>query len=438
EDTMHAIHGTTSRSTHLRGLQFAGVLAAAMLLTHIGATPGSAQDAARRNGPASSGDGAPGAERGVRGTGARVLALSALRVDGAVRVDGSLDEPAWVRAAVADAFLQQRPDDGAPATQRTEVRVLYDGDALYIGARLHDSAADSIEARLARRDTKVHSDAFRVFLDSYRDRRSAFAFEVNAAGVKRDYRVYDENQVDGSWDAVWDGAVRRDAHGWTAELRIPFSQLRFHASDDVLAPWGVNFERFLARRNETSQWAHVPQDVSTFVSRFGEPRGLADVRPGRRIEVAPYVVARATHAPGSPADPYYEPLAGFGSVGADVKVGLTPGLTLSATLNPDFGQVEADPATVNLTAFELFQEERRPFFVEGQELFRLNAPAWPPVFYSRRIGRAPQGRLPNEAVFHDPPAAATILGAVRPEERRVGQKDRARRKTVLTENGLAN
>jgi hypothetical protein len=333
--------------------------------------------------------------------------ISALRVAQPPAVDGLLDDPAWVAAPVASGFTQTRPHPGTPATERTEVRVLYDDRALYVGARLYDSRPDSVVGRLARRDQDVYSDGFAVGVDSYHDRRTAFVFAVNPRGVQRDLLIAEDSREDAGWDAVWEAATRTDSLGWTAELRIPLSQLRFRPG---ARSWGINFERRLARRDERSHWAPLPPDAAGVVSRYGTLTGLRDLRPPRRLEVQPYTAARVTRAPGEAGDPFHTPAEWLGSAGADLKYGLSSEFTLTATLNPDFGQVEADPSQVNLTAFESYFEEKRPFFTEGAEIFGAG---WPQLFYSRRIGRAPQGRLPGGARFADAPDASTILGAAK-------------------------
>lgn len=338
-------------------------------------------------------------------------ALHARAVESPPEIDGRLDEPAWAEADFADGFVQQVPDAGSRASERSAVRILVDDEAVYIGARLLDAAADDVVARLGRRDDPVQADWFYVYLDSYHDRRTAFVFGVSAAGVQRDLRIAEDSREDAGWDAVWASAVTGDADGWTVEMEIPLSQLRFNAEPD--ARWGLNFRRDIARRNEVAYWAEIPRGTDRFVSIFGELRGLDGVEPGRRLEVLPYTVGRLVREPRVAGDPFHEATDGHGTVGADVRIGLGSSLTLSATINPDFGQVEADPATVNLTAFETFLQERRPFFVEGSDIFTLSFPFWPPFFYSRRIGRSPQGFAPPEAVYQESPAATTILGALK-------------------------
>ncbi len=355
----------------------------------------------------------PGAEAGRR---AAPPVLEAYRLDGAApTIDGILDEDVWSRAAVATDFIQMEPDEGQPATERTEARVVYGEDALYVGFRAFDRNPEEIVAQLARRDQKVYSDWVVVAVDSYFDRRTAFQFRVNPRGVRVDTYRFDDTQEDDSWDAVWDAAAQIDEHGWTAEFEIPYSQLRFDASDAMT--WGIEFGREIARRDETSLWAPISRQDGALVSRFGELRGLRGVTHSRRMEILPYSVARVTRGPGNLADPFYRENDTYTSVGADVKFGVTSNLTLDLTINPDFGQVEADPGQVNLTAFETFFQERRPFFVEGSGIFNLRLSqgdgheANELLFYTRRIGRAPQGFVDPEGGYLDQDAQTTIGGA---------------------------
>ncbi|MBI4545328.1 MAG: carbohydrate binding family 9 domain-containing protein, partial [Gemmatimonadetes bacterium] len=337
-------------------------------------------------------------------------------------IDGRLDDEAWTAASAATGFTQLEPRPGEPATQLSEARIAYDEDAIYVAARLPDTHPDSIVAQLSRRDDEVHSDWFYVAFDSYHDRRTAFVFAVNPRGVKLDAFLYNDTQDDESWDAVWDVATRIDSAGWTAEFRIPLSQLRFSAVGESAAPeyrWGVNFARRIARRNEFSFWAPVPPDASGLVSLFGELTGLRGLRPPRRLELLPYSVARLTREPGEAANLFYRENALFGSLGADLKYGITSDLTLTASLNPDFGQVEADPSQVNLTAYESFFPEKRPFFIEGADIFQFGIglgdgdSGSEQLFYSRRVGRPPQHTPSAAGGFVDVPAATTIQGAAK-------------------------
>ncbi|HEX2080162.1 MAG TPA: DUF5916 domain-containing protein [Longimicrobium sp.] len=330
-------------------------------------------------------------------------------------IDGRLDEPVWQRAQVASGFVQWYPDPGQPATQPTEARVLYDDDAIYVGMWMRDAAPDSIVQRLARRDpTGIYSDWAHVIIDSYHDNRTAFRFAVNPAGVKKDAYHFDDTGQDVGWDAVWEAETQVDSTGWTAEYRIPLSQLRFTNSEGGELVWGINFAREIARRFESSFWSEVEPNAGRYVSYVGELRGLRGLGSPRRLEVQPYTLTRYQWSRGleGPRDD-----GAVAALGADVKYGLTSNLTLTATLNPDFGQVEADPSEVNLTAFETFFPERRPFFVEGTDIFKfglgqVDLSANEQLFYSRRIGRLPQ-RLGRLDALADAPEATTILGAAK-------------------------
>lgn len=325
-----------------------------------------------------------------------------------VELDGRLDEAAWEHAPIATGFVQRQPNPGNAATEETGARILYDDHAIYVGMRLYDSRPDSIAAQLARRDASgIYSDWAIVALDSHDDNRTAFVFGVNPRGVQQDNFISEDSRPDPSWDAVWEAKTRIDSLGWTAEFRIPLSQLRFSPERTV---WGVQFQRVIARKDERVLWAPTPPDAPGIVSSFGALTGLTGLQPSRRLELQPYTVGRLTRAPGDRADPFYRENDLFGGIGADLKYGITSGLTLTATINPDFGQVEADPSVVNLTAYETFFEEKRPFFVEDADIFRL-ANFGEQLFYSRRIGRQPQGRVDGQ--FVDTPSATTILGAAK-------------------------
>lgn len=348
-------------------------------------------------------------------------AATAAPLTGPLRLDGRLDDAAWAAALPATGFTQAYPDPGAPASEPTEVRVLVGPDAVYVGARMFDSHPDSIAAQLSRRDVYgTYSDRILLFIDSHDDRRTAFHFAVNPRGVKQDSYQYDDTREDQSWDAVWDVATAVDSLGWTAEFRIPLSQLRFLSRSDGERVWGVGFMRELARRDERSTWSPWTRNSPGFVSSFGELRGLGTVRAPARLELLPYTSARLDRVPGSARDPFHSRNDVAGSMGADFQYGLPGGLTLTGTVNPDFGQVEVDPAVVNLTAFEVFFPERRPFFVEGSDVFRFgtlvtrNSFSYPQYFYSRRIGRQPQRPVSDaEIAFVDAPDQTTILGAAK-------------------------
>ena len=342
--------------------------------------------------------------------------IGAVRLRGEVpRIDGVPDDAAWAQAPRAIEFTQFDPHPGEPATERTEARVLYGEDAIYVAFWAFDSAPDSVVGQLTRRDQPSYSDYVAVQIDSYFDRRTAFDFQINPEGVKSDVFRFDDTNEDPGWDAVWDGAAVRTADGWTAEFRIPYSQLRFR--EDAEQTWGINFIRRIARRQEMATWADVRRGNAQIVSAFGQLQGLEGIEPPRRLEITPYSVARVSRGPGDEANPFYRKNDTFGTVGADLKFGVTSDLTLNVTLNPDFGQVDADPAEVNLSAFESFFPERRPFFVEGANLFDLPVSQGDgngfteSLFYSRRVGRAPQGFADAQGGYVDADDQTTILGA---------------------------
>ena len=325
------------------------------------------------------------------------------------RLDGRLDEAAWATASPAGGFVQRFPREGAPATGATEVRVLYDDQALWVGARMRSGRPGDVQAPVGRRDNVREMEYLAVSLDTYHDRRTAYTFVVTASGVRGDWYHPrdDERAQEPSFDPVWQAAARVDGDGWTAELRIPFSQLRFTGTG--AQTWGVNFQRWVASRNEDDLWAPVPQNVRAWASRFGTLAGIDGVRPTRRVEALPYVAeASRVNAARHRADPFDDGRNLTTRVGGDLKVGLGPNLTLDATVNPDFGQVEADPAVVNLSAFEINFPERRPFFIEGAPLLRGGGNNY---FYSRRIGAGPLLRPAGD--FTDVPQTATILGAAK-------------------------
>jgi hypothetical protein len=368
----------------------------------------------------------------------RERALDAVRLgpDERVRVDGQLDEVVWARAPLADDFVQQAPDAGAPSTERTEAAVLYDGGALYVGVRAYVRDPETLVRRLVRRD-QFGETSDRIFIEigSPADGRTAFSFGVNLAGAQQDAVLYgDQNWGDLTWDAVWESAVGRfsgpEGSGYAVEVRIPLSQLRYDAGSAT--PWQIQFQRDIAATGETAYWAPIPPDADGYVSRFGALRALRDLRAPRRVEAVPYAATRLTRAPDDAGNPFYSENDLSPAVGFDASVGLTSALMLTATVNPDFGQVEQDPADVNLTDFETQFAERRSFFVEGVDAFDFGgtrAAAYvtdrPQFFYSRRIGRSPTGfgRLygwagddgfwdtPDDVAYLDSPEQTTILGA---------------------------
>ncbi|HEV7588282.1 MAG TPA: DUF5916 domain-containing protein [Longimicrobium sp.] len=334
---------------------------------------------------------------------------AAVRISGrAPEVDGRLDDAAWAAAPVLSGLTQKDPKEGEPATERTEVRFVYDDHALYVGARMYSSEPAKIQAPVSRRDVFEQAETFGVSLDTYHDRRTAYTFAVTAAGARVDvYHPRDSEDGDDQYAPVWVARTERDSLGWTAEMRIPLSQLRFNPGE--AQTWGLNVRRWMPQKEEDDYWIPIPRSVTAWASRFGELEGITGIRPARRVELMPYVSTGASFSQGvDPRDPFHDPRETSVRTGADLKVGFGPNLTLDATVNPDFGQVDADPAEVNLSAFETFFSERRPFFTEGSQLLSGGGAGY---FYSRRIGAAPHG--PANGDFVDTPTSSTILGAAK-------------------------
>ena len=363
--------------------------------------------------------------------------ITAARLTHAITLDAHLDESAWAAAIPATEFRQSEPNDGAPASERTEVRILYDDDAIYVGARLF-APRGGVSSRLGRRDAELSdSDWFIVVFDSYHDHTGGYRFKVNPAGV-----IGDEANGDRSWNPVWTVATSVDSTGWTAEMRIPFSQLRFSPASEQV--WGVQFYREINATAEKLVFSYSPRRERGGPSRFGHLLGVRDIKRGKVIEVLPYAAASAEFkaipqsASASFRNPFRDGTDYFRQVGADIKYRLTSNFTVDAALNPDFGQIEADESQVNLSANESYFREQRPFFVEGSNIFRFGmgvggggfgggfggggggggggmggGGGQAQTFYSRRVGRAPQGSVPGASVYAEAPSASTILGAAK-------------------------
>ncbi len=344
------------------------------------------------------------------------VAAAAIPAATAVRVDGDLSDAIWQSAAPVTGFVQRTPREGAPATYETEARIAYDATALYIAVQAFDPEPDRIVGIRTRRDEESPSDWIGVIIDSFHDRRSGYEFSVNPAGVKQDAYWFNDTNNDQGWDAVWDVAVSRGPQGWRAEFRIPFSQLRYKPSES--ATFGLAIVRKIGRLNEVSSWPLLGRSANGYVSSFGELTGLRLDNSPKRLEVVPYVVGNVKTQPVESGNPLSKATDSHGSAGVDLKYALRPSLTLTATINPDFGQVEADPAEVNLSAFESYFSERRPFFVEGSGIFQTDTNCdegcGGGLFYSRRIGRSPRGSavIPDGG-YATAPAQSTILGAAK-------------------------
>ncbi len=337
-------------------------------------------------------------------------------------IDGKLTEQVWQSAEWQSGFHQRNPNDGQPETYPTEFCVLYDDEYLYIGARAFDPEPDKITAILTRRDEYTESDWMYVSIDSYNDNRTAFEFGLNAAGVKHDLRRYDDNSMDASWDANWEGKAKINSNGWSAEWRIPFRELRFTSTDKM--QWGLQFYRELPRHeNELSVWSYWGQSEEGFVSHYGSLKGLNNVKSQRPLYVAPYFASSTKVSEDLVSGVHPDKYDFLSNIGGDIRYSSPNGLTLNATINPDFGQVEADPADYNLTEFETYFSEKRPFFMEGSNIFNFalgfgdGDNSANTLFYSRRIGRAPQGRADTddnkELVDIQQPEITNIISAAK-------------------------
>ncbi|MBL0169494.1 MAG: carbohydrate binding family 9 domain-containing protein [Gemmatimonadaceae bacterium] len=344
---------------------------------------------------------------GAQASPKRALA-SRLASTPAPRIDGRLNDPAWAGLTPIEDFEQQRPIEGAAPSERTQVFIRYDDDALYVGARMFRQRPDHIARSVTRRDGQGNAERLQVTFDTHRDRRTAYAFEVSAAGVRNDFHHSQDDENRGresQYDPVWSANAVVDSLGWTAEMRIPFSQVRFPTTE--VQEWGFQMDRWMPDKNEDLQWIVIPSRENGYISRFGTLSGISGVKSSRPTEFLPYMAADATKSAVSNAlNPFRNPTKA--RAGLDAKFGIGSNLTVDATVNPDFGQVEADPAEVNLSAFETIVEERRTFFTEGAQLLRVEGPNY---FYSRRIGSAPH--LSASGDFTDQPHASTILGAAK-------------------------
>jgi hypothetical protein len=335
--------------------------------------------------------------------------LRASRVNADVPVvDGRLDESIWQDPQLdrGRGFRQREPDEGEAATESTVVAVVYDDDAIYFAFWNYDSEPEKINRQLVRRDRGSESDLILVSLDCYHDHLTGRYFSVTAAGVLRDARIYDDTGVDYDWDGVWEAAAQMQPWGWSAEMRIPYSCLRFPEKDEHV--WGMQVTRSISRNGEYSRWAFSPSSEGGYASRMGHLTGLTGIKPSRHLEFLPYTVSSTTVDPKTDGNPDGRETSG--NVGFDLKYALSSNLILDATVNPDFGQVELDRPVLNLTTFETYYSEKRPFFLEGANLFNTRFD----LFYSRRVGRGPGGiDDDNYAYSIDHPQVTTILGAAK-------------------------
>ena len=335
--------------------------------------------------------------------------------DSPPKIDGIIDESVWNSVEWTGDFVQFEPFSGQPATEKTEFKVVYDDNYLYFAVRCHDSSPDSIVKRMSRRDGDI-GDWVKIVIDSYHDYRTAFSFGVSAAGVKIDEIITDDSNWDASWDPIWYVKTASDDAGWAVEASIPFSQLRFGKQEEYV--WGLEVGRRLYRKEEYSIWQFVSPTAAGFLNRIGELHGIRNIRPKKQREIVPYAAFGRESYQRDADNPYADGIDYLKNAGIDGKLGITNNLTLDFTLNPDFGQVEADPSEVNLTTFETKFNEKRPFFIEGKNILSLNLLSGggplsaDNLFYSRRIGRYPSYSPDLEDnEYIDSPDKTSILGA---------------------------
>lgn len=343
--------------------------------------------------------------------------LAAARTRHPPQIDAALADSCWESASVASGFIQRELNPGQPSQQKAEVRILYDDEAIYIGANLFDSAPDSILHELSTRDSEANADLFGVFFDTYNDDINAFGFFVTAAGTQIDARYSDEGQ-DFDWNAVWISSVKINDSGWCVEMKIPYSALRF--SKQEVQTWGCNFVRKIRRTREMSFWNPLNPLVNAMVRQFGDLSGLENLKPPVRLSFTPYLAGVFNHYPHN--DPAIKDLNYNASGGMDVKYGLSDAFTLDMTLIPDFSQVQSDNQVLNLSPFEVQFQERRPFFTEGTELFNKGG-----LFYSRRVGGTPMGYYDAYAQLKDGekivknPSQTQLLNATKLSGRTAGK-----------------
>lgn len=334
---------------------------------------------------------------------------STLKIDVAPKIDGLINDECWSSGIWDGNFTQQFPNTGGNPSQETYVKVLYDHNNIYVAIMSMDTEPDKIRRIFDSRD-EFAGDVVGIAFDSYFDKRTAFEFNVTAAGQKIDLKHYGDKDFDQNWNAIWDAATSVNDSGWVAEMRIPFSQLRYNKGDSKI--WGMHVWRWIDREQEESQWQLIPQDASAMVYLFGELRGIHNIRSSRQVEFLPYGSAKVDYK-GDQENPYINKWQQSFNGGLDAKIGISSNFTLDATINPDFGQVEADPSELNLTSYETFFNEKRPFFLEGREIFDYSIDN-DRLFYTRRVGSKPR-YSPNtdDNEYSDLPDNTTILGSVK-------------------------
>ena len=330
------------------------------------------------------------------------------------KIDGLIDEAAWELVEWTTDYVEFEPDVGTPPTEQTKMKILYDDKNLYVAFKCYQADPTTIEKRMGRRDD-FPGDWVEINIDSFGDDRTGFSFTASASGVKGDEFISNNGNFDSSWNPIWYLATNTDAEGWTAEIRIPLSQLRFSAQEEQV--WGLQSTRRYFNNEERSLWQPLPANPPGWVSEFGELRGIKGIQPQKQLEIQPYTVAQLDTYEEQPGNPFRDGSDTKLTGGLDAKIGVTNDLTLDLTINPDFGQVDADPGAIALDGFEIFFQERRPFFVENKNVFDFRVGGGADnLFFSRRIGRTPQGFTTadgSRGEFEDFPTNTTILGAAK-------------------------
>lgn len=332
----------------------------------------------------------------------------------APKIDGNIIDPAWDIVPWTSDYTEFEPDVGTAPTQQTKMKITYDDKNLYVAFKCYESDKTKLEKRLGRRDD-FPGDWVEFNVDSYNDDRTGFSFTASASGVKGDEFISNNGNFDTSWNPIWYLATAEDEEGWTAEIRIPFSQLRFSAEQEQV--WGIQSTRRYFANEERSTWQQLPANPPGWVSEFGELRGITGIEPQKQLEIQPYILGQYDTFEAQPGNPFRDGDHIMANAGLDAKIGITNDLTLDLTVNPDFGQVDADPGAIALDGFEIFFQERRPFFVENKSVFDFRVGGGADnVFFPRRIGRTPQGFTTtngSQGEFEDFPNNSTILGAAK-------------------------
>jgi hypothetical protein len=346
--------------------------------------------------------------------------LQAVKLSEPLNIDGILDESIYLGQSYSD-YVQYVPINGSPATEKTEIWIGYDESAIYVGARMWDSEPDKIVSRIGRRDENDDTDLFEIIIDSYHDKRTGFSFQINPIGAINDEVYFNDAFTQRSWDGIWEGVTNIDNEGWTAELRIPYSQLRFDEKEEYT--WGFQSARYIQRKDEWDYFSYQSLEESGLIRHAAELSGLHNISPPQRAEVRPYITSGLSNLPGKENNPFYNGKDSDLGIGADFKLGIGNNITVDGTINPDFGQVEADPSEINLSAYETYYREKRPFFIEGQNIFTFGRGgptnnisinfSEPHLFYSRRIGRQPQGYITASPDSVQMPGVTNILGAAK-------------------------